>query len=119
VSARARDLLRDPEVVDLFLEGQCYALALALNERTGWPLVLLTDNDYWTGPPFHVAVRHPSGGYVDIAWPDSEFCHQWPVATEISADDMRAFIDQGWLKAPAMRVARPFAMALLETGAAS
>jgi len=105
--------MRVDDVIDHFLGGECYALALALNERTGWPLVLFTNGDHWTGPPFHVAVRHPSGDYMDVAWPDSEFCHQWPVATEMTADEFRAFIDQGWVTPPSMEVAHPFADILL------
>lgn len=58
-----------PGVIDedaeyVFTHGQCHALALALNERTGWPLVGIAAG----GPhhPSHCAVRRPDGEIIDI-----------------------------------------------------
>lgn len=46
-----------------FLSGHCHSLALALNARTGWPLVALDDA---SAACVHVAVRSPAHRIVDI-----------------------------------------------------
>ncbi len=46
-----------------FLSGHCHSLALALNARTGWPLVAVDDA---SAECVHVAVRSPTGRIVDI-----------------------------------------------------
>ena len=46
-----------------FTGGQCHGLALALHERTGWPLVAV---DEPTGACAHVCVRRPDGLLVDV-----------------------------------------------------
>jgi hypothetical protein len=48
-----------------FLGGHCHSLALALHERTGWPLVAVDQRS--DGVCVHVAVRRPDGTIVDIA----------------------------------------------------
>jgi hypothetical protein len=46
-----------------FLSGHCHSLALALNARTGWPLVAIDDA---SAECVHVAVRSPADQIVDI-----------------------------------------------------
>jgi hypothetical protein len=46
-----------------FLSGHCHSLALALNARTGWPLVAIDDA---SAECVHVAVRSPADRIVDI-----------------------------------------------------
>jgi hypothetical protein len=43
---------------------QCQAVAVALHERTGWPLAFWYHPQEWMG--FHVAVVRPDGRFVDI-----------------------------------------------------
>src|SRR4051794_37517203 len=48
-----------------FLGGHCHSLALALHERTGWPLIAIDHRS--DGVCAHVAVQRPDGKVVDIA----------------------------------------------------
>lgn len=72
------------KVVSTYMNGQCHALALAINERTGWPVVSACKYepaaetielvaDAWT----HSLVRVPTKGYLDIrrlhpTWEDAQ-----------------------------------------------
>jgi hypothetical protein len=47
----------------VFLGGHCHSLALALNARTGWPLVAIIGA---SDDCVHVAVRSPADRIVDI-----------------------------------------------------
>jgi hypothetical protein len=55
-----------------FTYGACAALALALHDRYGWPLIAVTDahNIYGdragAGSALHYMVRHPSGKLLDV-----------------------------------------------------
>lgn len=53
----------DPAALLAFLGGHCHSLALALHERTGWPLVAF---DNGRGECVHVCVQRPDGQIVDI-----------------------------------------------------
>lgn len=67
-----------PGVIDgaaqnIFLHGACGALAIALHNRTGWPVVAITDehNVYGDhqasgGSALHWAVQRPDGLLLDI-----------------------------------------------------
>jgi len=56
----------DADAVAVFTEGWCWALAVALEARTGWPIVLLvTSHGLWV----HAGVRRPDGKVVDIEGP--------------------------------------------------
>ena len=56
----------DADARDAFLLGGCGALAAAMHQAHGWPIVgLWADSDY----PFHVAVQAPDGQVVDIDGP--------------------------------------------------
>jgi hypothetical protein len=57
----------------VFLYGGCAALAIALHDATGWPLVAITDADNchdghigMGGSAMHWTVRHPSGRLLDV-----------------------------------------------------
>lgn len=63
----------DAAAEDVFLHGGCAALAIALHDTTGWPLVAITDADNCHdghiglgGSAMHWTVRHPSGRLLDI-----------------------------------------------------
>src|SRR5690554_5632535 len=55
-----------------FKYGACGALAIALHDETGWPIVAITDahNVYdgkaGGGSALHWTVRHPSGRLLDV-----------------------------------------------------
>jgi hypothetical protein len=74
----------DP-VVKKYVEGWCYALAIAHYRRFGWPIYCLgaDDNDFAEYGEdtefFHGMVMHPSGVVLDITGPHtpSEFVEKW------------------------------------------
>ena len=49
----------DEGAVELYTNGFCHALALALHERTGWPLVAIWGMEGRRPCLAHVAVEHP------------------------------------------------------------
>jgi len=66
-----------PGVIDgaaehVFTMGGCGALAIALHDATGWPIVAITDHHNvhdgraGGGSALHWTVRHPSGRLLDI-----------------------------------------------------
>lgn len=66
-----------PGVIDtiakrVFTTGGCGALAIALHDITGWPIVAITDHHNVhdgvssNGSALHWAVRHPGGPILDI-----------------------------------------------------
>lgn len=118
-----------------FLNGQCHALALAISERTGWPLVAVAasecvydedcgedDSDGGCGCQYeHIGVRSPDGEIVDIrGWHTDE---DWIEGSSDPADnevsdlpgdriEMIVFDDDSW-RPPDMPVARAFVDAVL------
>lgn len=79
--------VRDHDAVLAFKSGQCHALALAMHERTGWPIVSVgaeeccydedcPDDDDSDGVCScqiqHLAVQRPDGHLVDIEGPKPE-----------------------------------------------
>lgn len=60
-----------PDEIRAFTQGDCWALALALHEATGWQLVAIGYSDEWAQPLEyrsweHVGVRRADGKVVDI-----------------------------------------------------
>lgn len=55
-----------------FLYGACGAIAIAMHQQTGWPIVAITDShnvsdgEAGGGSALHWTVRHPSGKLIDI-----------------------------------------------------
>lgn len=78
--------------ISWFAHGNCAALALALHDVTGWPLLIATSNadpnllaDTW----MHVVVQRPDGLYLDIQGAHSyaQVTEYWlPYATGEHAD---------------------------------
>lgn len=65
---RNQEITLDPEDYETqstFMKGACSVLAYELHRATGWDIVLFSDkrSSYWEG---HVALKTPSGGYLDI-----------------------------------------------------
>ncbi len=54
----------DERAFAAFTEGQCHALALALNEQTGWTIVGVEDEEL---DIMHFCVRMPDGRLFDVA----------------------------------------------------
>jgi hypothetical protein len=56
----------------LFHEGACSALAIALNDATGWPIVAVTETDninggrIGMGSAMHWFVERPDGRLIDV-----------------------------------------------------
>lgn len=118
---------RDQAAVDAYLAGQCHALALALHERTGWPLFSVgpstcyceahdDDSDgVCSCQVEHLAVRSPDGLLVDIYGPicEEDFLQERHPETDVLrplTDDRLAAIlysDAPW-RPPDMATARGF-----------
>jgi hypothetical protein len=72
--ARIFPLGKSAEDLDeMYMEGSCWSLAIALHRMYGWPIVCLggyedeDERDDWrTIEFFHVLVRHPSGSLLDV-----------------------------------------------------
>ncbi|HEY0947996.1 MAG TPA: hypothetical protein VGE53_00690 [Candidatus Paceibacterota bacterium] len=75
-----------------YLEGECYAFAIALNQGLGWPLVgLMKGDEIW-----HAGVRAPNGKIYDARGPLTEEAfggHFMPpphVIREVTEAELRA-----------------------------
>jgi hypothetical protein len=77
----------DEQVQRWFTRGACGGLALAMHERTGWPLVVIRADKIYgehttaAAPTWvHLLVRHPSGMLLDIEGlkTDEQACQGWP-----------------------------------------
>jgi hypothetical protein len=105
----------DDDAVRAFTQGQCHALALALHERTGWPIRQLENDE---GEPFHLYVETPDGRALDItgAHDRDEFRQAWCAAfDEPSTPEMAHKLPAtGVWRAPDMGAARAFVAPLLE-----
>lgn len=65
---------RNDPVAVTFMEGGCYALALALNKRFGWPLYVMgveEDENVEDSHFHHCVVKHPSGSFIDVCGPQT------------------------------------------------
>lgn len=65
---RSQEITLDPEdyeTQETFMKGACGVLAYEIHRATGWDIVSFNDREtsYWQG---HIAIRTPSGGYLDI-----------------------------------------------------
>ncbi|WP_331725964.1 hypothetical protein [Streptomyces sp. NBC_00470] len=116
---------------EAFTEGQCHALALALNEATGWPITAIltadscrqddplcnrADDDHCACRIGHLVVTRPDGTHLDITGahtpgtvPD---CHGAP-SRAMTAEDWQALRTARAWRAPDLRAARTFVAPLL------
>jgi hypothetical protein len=88
----------DSRALLAFIQGQCHGLALALAERTGWPLVTIESADHTC---LHVCVERPDGFLIDItgAHTAAELQQAVPGATARHADKSqleRLVREEGW-----------------------
>lgn len=104
----------DEVAIACFSQGQCHALALAVSERTGWPLVALCDLD--DGSVVHLGVRTPEGRILDAAGahdPEAH-CEAWDAEPrEVSAAQALALAEEGTWREPALEAASSFVDAVL------
>lgn len=49
----------------IYLEGQCYEMAIALHRGLNWPLIGFVQDMYGQSVIRHAAVRHPENGFFD------------------------------------------------------
>lgn len=73
-------------VIEAFTKGDCWTLAGAIHNKTGWNIVTMSDGDDPQGWS-HVAVWTPAGTVLDIQgeWTADEWFDQWET-TILSAD---------------------------------
>lgn len=72
---------------EVFMNGQCHSLALAIHKLKGWDIYGITDSD---GDFIHILVSSPKG-YLDINGLDahSKFIKQWGASVN-SIDNLKA-----------------------------
>lgn len=118
-----------------FTNGQCHALALAVHERTGWPLMIVAldycvedwDSCVWeidglcSCQTYHVVVRDDAGRVWDINGPQDPATLLASYGEDVSlrwlAGDVLEHIaahDPTWRR-PNLRVARSFVDVLFDT----
>lgn len=102
-------------VRQLFTAGQCHALALAIHEKTGWPLVAVwyssmpeDINDYHDCPS-HYMVQTPEGELLDITgtFEECDLDHRGWEYTTVDSNHADTWIGRSYLK-PDMDIARQF-----------
>jgi len=107
----------DDRAVRAFVGGQCHALALALHERTGWPLAWVEDDE---GEPKHCFVLDPQRTQhaVDIAGVHrrDELVRRWGACERhVDMSEVLA-LSGGWggYREPRVDVAQAFVGAVME-----
>ena len=94
-------------VEGVFEYGYCHALALAVHERTGWPVVGLRARD--SSESNHYLVRRPDGMLVDVrgARTEADVLQQWDggdgyyTVREYDADFLWHEVERGDMEDPA------------------
>jgi hypothetical protein len=99
---------------EVFQCGQCHALALALHEEAGLPLVGLY-NDSDTDTPSHVVVQVKGNVLLDITGLGPENTPLWRRCEPrpLTKQEVEQFAELDYLE-PNKDVARPFAKTLLK-----
>ena len=99
-----------------FSAGQCHSLAFALNKLTGWPLVLLSQDEDDPRQWEHCVVQAPDGRFVDIdgAWElgESSWDDLSPIEIGTCPKDVLYYI-RGSMDEVNVPKALPFAKAVL------
>lgn len=103
------------DAITVFTDGDCWALAVAIHDLTGWPLVAAgvgPDADWWD----HVLVETPNGKLMDIHGEQdrstvrAEWGRLGPVTREQAQGDC---LDKNQLSFVSNEVARAIARALV------
>lgn len=104
-----------------YLHGQCHALALALNETTGWDIWGSQDGEL---DIVHVAVRAPDGRFLDITGlhapkdylklDQNDLVMDLDFFEPLDAEEVRAYAEDPDWRDPDVETARSFVMPLLE-----
>ena len=79
--------------VERFTEGACDALAFAIAERTGWPVVLCGDGPGGVMGWVHAAVRRPDGRILDVQglWDESAWVSCWAEIADAYGNDLDGY----------------------------
>ncbi|HEY5990612.1 MAG TPA: hypothetical protein VIV12_30100 [Streptosporangiaceae bacterium] len=108
-----------------FTEGHCHSLALALHEKTGWPLIGGVDRgpEYGSGRvPDHVVVQVPDGRLLDITGLHTveDFEEEWGTVQPLDPAEVAAGFPYQLgpdvvhrYRLPDVETARPYAEKLL------
>lgn len=99
----------DPEEWEVFLYGQCHALALVLHEATGWPVVSLGDGT-------HFAVQASDGRLVDITGLNemADLESQWGQAALTTTDHIWSLVHGAYMETPELELACAAAVDVLD-----
>ena len=75
----------DENAREAFQSGQCFSLAAAISEKTGWPIVVREriDPDTWETSCSHAWVKTPTGTYIDCVGET----HNHPEDTDTNLDE--------------------------------
>ncbi|WP_439377855.1 hypothetical protein [Amycolatopsis lexingtonensis] len=105
----------DSDAVYAFENGQCHALAIALHEETGWPLVQVGVGRMYAGVPSHWMVETPAGDLLDINGVSSyeDTASQWGAMEPGSVELAWALYESGDYREPNVEAARMFVSAVL------
>ena len=78
---------------DMFANGYCHVLAKALHERTGWPMVVVSDGPDGVVGWVHAGVRRPDGKILDVRGETDEtwWVSNWGDVIDAYADDFDEF----------------------------
>lgn len=98
--------LLDEDARYAFTQGQCHALAMAVHEDTGWPIVAWS---FWRygDVPDHYLVKTPDGQLLDIKGTHDQGDlngRTW----ETDVETMRSFVVPGCYVEPNLPVAKTF-----------
>lgn len=106
-----------PGVIDdaarfAFTAGHCHALALAIHEHTGWPMLAMSSKHSMRDILQHVVVVMPDGRWLDINGPQNPE-HRW-LFKRMSADEVANMSQLEYWDDPQTEVARDFVQPLLD-----
>ena len=113
---RLRPGVFDDDAQEACLWGQCHALALALHESSGWPLVAVYEDD----DIIHVAVKIPDGRLLDAggyhnAYEIAEYYDRTlDDISEVTQAEVEALADSNDWRRPETELASTWIPCLLE-----
>lgn len=102
----------DEHASEAFTHGQCHALAIALHDRTGWPIIGVGGDEE---TPSHFVVYDPKADtFVDIDGPDAQERFPYEFERMIKEFDREYAIKPPYYLHADLKAARPFAKTVLE-----
>ena len=102
----------DQQAEYAFSAGHCHALALAIHERTGWPLLAMSGRHSLRANLQHVVVVMPDGRWFDVQGPqDPEERYYFQ---EMTAEEVANMGKIEYWKNPETHIAREFVQPVFE-----